>query len=516
VWLAHDELLQHDVALKILAPDVAADVDVVERLRREAVLARRVSHPAVCRIHDLVISDAATFLVMQFVEGRPLAEVLRAGALPVAEAVALLAEIGRAVAAMHAVGVVHRDLKPHNVIVRDEGGVVVVDLGVARATDLPALTMSGVIVGTRAYIAPELWQGAPSSPLSDVFSLGVILYQALTATKPWAAAPRPGMSDAEATQSPELLPPSSRVPTIPAWLDAVVLRAIAPHPKDRFPSARALVGALEAGAASLVSLPQPTPHVDEASAPYVIAEEDPSLSDVSRRSLSGAASNATVRAPSGTQSGKSSGTPSGTPSTSVTASSHAPLPALLSPSPPHADQHPRRSPRGLLAAVLAAAFCIGGVVVVAPSSLSSSSPSPSPSPSSSPSSSSSSSSSTSSSLSSSSSSSSSPSSSSPSSSSLSSSSSSSIRRHRPSSSSSSLSSSSVRRHRRRHRRRRRHRCRHHRRRRHRRRHYNRRHRPFVVVIVVVVIVIVIVVVIVVVVVIVIVVVILVVGVRSTS
>lgn len=254
VVAAFDTLLQQDVALKILSPRFAGNAEVIERLRREAALARRVAHPGLCRVYDLIVADSATFLVMELVRGKSLADRMLAGPLDVAAAVRFVAAAARGVAAAHAAGIVHRDLKPSNIVIDDDGRVVVVDFGVATAADLPKLTQTDIVVGTRAYIAPELWLGAPATPLADVYALGVLLYRALTDQAPYDV---DGAADAP-------VPPSQRRAGIAPALDTVVLKAMAPQPRDRVQSARALADALDA---VLASGPAPSPALVSASVP---------------------------------------------------------------------------------------------------------------------------------------------------------------------------------------------------------------------------------------------------------
>ncbi len=237
VLRAHDAVLDAQVALKVLKPALASDAQFVERMRREALLVRRVVHAGICRVHDLQSTPTATFLVMDVVEGRALSELLADGALDVNEATRITLAATHAIAAAHAAGVIHRDLKPQNLLVQPDGHVVVVDFGVATAADLPKLTEVDTFVGTRAYVAPEIWLGAPATRLADVYALGVILYQALTGTTPYG--------DMDSSAVPTVMPPSERRTDIPHWLDAVVLRAMAPLPRDRFPSARAFADALQ-------------------------------------------------------------------------------------------------------------------------------------------------------------------------------------------------------------------------------------------------------------------------------
>jgi len=232
VYLAEDED-GRPVALKVFREQQSADER--ERLRRELLLTKRINHPGICRVLGVERDGDAFFLVMDVAPGTPLSSVLASGPLPVERSLRILIRVLDAVAAAHDVGVVHRDLKPQNLLVDHRDRVVIVDFGIASADDLERLTAEHLVVGTRRYIAPEVWLGAPVSPLGDIFALGVVLYEALTGVMPYESASK---------YRPEIVPPSARRPSLPALVDAVVLRALAAEPAQRWPNARAFADAL--------------------------------------------------------------------------------------------------------------------------------------------------------------------------------------------------------------------------------------------------------------------------------
>jgi serine/threonine-protein kinase len=244
VYRVHDEEHGVDLALKVLPPG-PPDPDLVERMRREVLLSGRVRHDGICRIHGLQNEDGRTFVLMDLVAGTPLDKLIDKGALPIKQALKVMGALAEAVAAVHAVGVIHRDLKPDNVIVGPDGPVVIVDFGVATAGDQSSLTAVGAVVGTRRYIPPERWAGAAATPLSDVFALGVLLYECLTGADPYASSSRTSTLTAKGPQVgaltlPRFIPPSERNPSLPNYVDDVVRRAMAAAPQDRTPSAHAL------------------------------------------------------------------------------------------------------------------------------------------------------------------------------------------------------------------------------------------------------------------------------------
>jgi tetratricopeptide (TPR) repeat protein len=186
IYKARDEELDVDVALKVLRPDLGADPDWIARFRRELVLARQVTHRNVVRIHDIGESQGLRFLTMRYVEGRSLLEILRAeGALPVDRAVRIVRQVAEALQHAHEAGVVHRDLKPGNILVEADDTAYVTDFGVARSLGREGLTRTGAIVGTPEYLSPEQVAGEAIDGRSDLYALGILFYEILTGELPF-------------------------------------------------------------------------------------------------------------------------------------------------------------------------------------------------------------------------------------------------------------------------------------------------------------------------------------------
>jgi len=244
VWLARDEQLAERVALKIVHTAFAADpTEAVERFRREVAAARKVTHPNVIRIHDLVEDGGLVLLSMELVEGMSLAAHLgRAGALRLDEARAILAQVCDAVAAAHAVGVVHRDLKPGNILLDKDRRVKVIDFGLAKASFLAGMTATGLILGTPEYMAPEQVRGLPCDVRTDVYALGAVAYHLVTGRPPFSGETPIAIGFAHVTEAPRA--PSALRPEIPTELEAAILRALEKDPAKRFPDAQALRAAL--------------------------------------------------------------------------------------------------------------------------------------------------------------------------------------------------------------------------------------------------------------------------------
>lgn len=254
VYKAFDPLVGEHVALKVLRPEAGRDRVQMERLRREVVLARKIDHPGVCRIYDLHEDGGALFIVMKLIDGEPLNTLCARGPIEPLRAVRIIEDVCRALAAAHDAGVLHRDIKPGNVMVRarDDGTdeVTLVDFGIALGQGLDHLTQPGVAVGTAGYLALELWEGGEATPASDVFATGVMLYSALTGRLPWRG-PHLALVDQMRTvpaAPPSMLAarPSPGSRPIDARLDEIVLRAIALSARRRFASARALADELAA------------------------------------------------------------------------------------------------------------------------------------------------------------------------------------------------------------------------------------------------------------------------------
>lgn len=273
VYLARDRVLQRTVAVKVLDPPYAQDPSFVERFRAEARTAAGLSHPNIVAVFDSGSDGGVHYLVMEYVPGESLAGLLhRHGRLPPRRAAELAGQVCAALAAAHAQGVVHRDIKPGNVLLAGDGLVKVTDFGIAKAATGHTVTGSGVVLGTAAYLPPEQARGGPVDPRSDVYSLGCVLYELLTGAPPFGSAadsPPVAIAARQVNQPPE--PPSWRNPQVDPWLDAVVLTALAKPPARRYQSAQAMQGdlarvlaepATTAGPAELAGAPtEPLPTV---------------------------------------------------------------------------------------------------------------------------------------------------------------------------------------------------------------------------------------------------------------
>src|SRR3989440_12727639 len=186
VYRAHDRLLDRKVALKILHEQYTADDQYVERFRREARAVASLSHPNIVTILDRGEDEGRQFIVFELVEGRTLAEILQEeGRLPVRRALEIAIQVARGLAFAHEHGLVHRDVKPQNVILNGDGRAKVTDFGIARSLDVQGVTQTGTVLGTSNYIAPEQAQGGTVDGATDVYSLGVVLFELLTGDVPF-------------------------------------------------------------------------------------------------------------------------------------------------------------------------------------------------------------------------------------------------------------------------------------------------------------------------------------------
>src|ERR671933_262286 len=235
VYLAEDQELGRRVAIKMLNDRHANDEQFVERFRREAKNAAGLSHPNIVSIFDRGQAEGTYYIAMEYLDGRSLKELITArGPAPIHVAVDYARQILAALRVAHRQGVVHRDIKPHNVLVDSEGRIKVTDFGIARAGP-SQMTEEGSIIGTAQYLSPEQAQGAPVTPASDLYSVGIVLYELLTGTVPFGGETPVELAMKHLSKVPE--PPSRIRPEVPRDLDFVVMRALAKAPAERYQSA---------------------------------------------------------------------------------------------------------------------------------------------------------------------------------------------------------------------------------------------------------------------------------------
>ena len=253
VWEAGDDVLGRSVAVKVLLPQFASDPTFIERFRREAIAAARLAHPNIVATFDTGVDGTLAFIVMELVDGRTLRDVLvERGPLPPHEATTMAAQVAGALHYAHEAGIVHRDVKPANILLCPDGRVKVADFGIAKAA-LSAggtlgdgadfdLTGTGMVVGTAKYLSPEQFEGRPVDRRSDVYALGVVLYEMLCGRPPFAGGSDMAIGIQHVDKKP--LSPRQVRAGIPRPLEAVVLKAMAKSPDHRYPTAAALQSAL--------------------------------------------------------------------------------------------------------------------------------------------------------------------------------------------------------------------------------------------------------------------------------
>ncbi len=242
VFLARDQLLDRPVAVKVLFPEFATDPAFVERFRREATAAANLTHPNIVGVYDWGEAENTYFIVMEYVDGRTLSEILRAeGPLHPDRVADVGADVAAALGFAHRNGVVHRDVKPGNVIVTASGLVKVADFGIARAitaTTEDHLTQVGTVMGTAAYFSPEQARGDKVDPRSDTYSLGCVLYELVLGRPPFAGETPVAIAYQQVHESP--VPPRQVNPQVPVALEAIILKCLAKNPVNRYPTAEDL------------------------------------------------------------------------------------------------------------------------------------------------------------------------------------------------------------------------------------------------------------------------------------
>lgn len=247
VYRAEDERLHRIVAVKTLHRQYVGQPEFIRRFEQEAQLAANLTHPNIVAIYDVGRDGDTYYIVMEYVEGRSLkALITREAPLPLDRAVPIMRQLGHALDAAHAHGVIHRDIKPENVLLTPANEVKVGDFGIARALTGAAHTATGMVLGSVSYFSPEQAQGRPATAESDIYSSGIVLYEMLTGQLPFLADNPLATAMQQITQAPA--PPRALVPALPPGVDAVVLKALAKKPEERFHSGAALADALSASA----------------------------------------------------------------------------------------------------------------------------------------------------------------------------------------------------------------------------------------------------------------------------
>ena len=242
VFLARDLLLDRPVAIKVLFPEFAIDPSFVERFRREAQSAANLNHPNIVSVYDWGKYENTYFMAMEYVEGRTLADVLRLnGHLNSVQAAEIASEVSAALGFAHRNGVVHRDIKPANILIGSNGQVKVADFGIARAMNAPTeknLTQVGAVMGTATYFSPEQAQGAQPDPRSDLYSLGVVLYEMVAGRPPFNGDNPVSIAYKQVHDAPQ--PLNQLVADIPRPFEAIVAKLLAKRPEQRYANAEAL------------------------------------------------------------------------------------------------------------------------------------------------------------------------------------------------------------------------------------------------------------------------------------
>ncbi|WP_030491284.1 serine/threonine-protein kinase [Micromonospora chokoriensis] len=244
VWRASDLILGRQVAVKVLLPALVSDPDFIARFRAEARIMAALRHPGIvqvfdCGADDLPDGSRADYLVMEFVAGEPLSKRIEtAGRLEVAETMSIVAQAAAALNAAHRGGIVHRDVKPSNLLVHEDGTVVLVDFGVARSTDITSITSTNAVPGTALYMAPEQAAGRPVSGATDIYALGAVTYCCLTGSPPFTGDNPLQVAVRHLDDEPPELPHD-----IPEAVRALVSRALAKDPLERFTSGAAMAEA---------------------------------------------------------------------------------------------------------------------------------------------------------------------------------------------------------------------------------------------------------------------------------
>ncbi|WP_185975625.1 serine/threonine-protein kinase [Tessaracoccus rhinocerotis] len=233
VWEVADSILERRVAMKIMHPHTRDEIALAERFRDEARFAAQLAHPNIVTVHDYIDHEGLSCLVMEFVDGPTLSELMASGPLPLEDARMMLLQLASALAQAHAAGIIHRDLKPANVLV-SEAGAKLTDFGIARSIDGGSHTVPGQLLGTAYYLSPEQALGQPVGPATDMYGWGLLAHEMLTGTKVFDKGSPIATALAHVQDEPPTLPPG-----MPPVLESLVSAALAKEPEDRPTSALA-------------------------------------------------------------------------------------------------------------------------------------------------------------------------------------------------------------------------------------------------------------------------------------
>ncbi len=267
VYKAIDKILEISVALKTMNPGIGDDERTLSRLKREVILARKVAHPNVCRIYDIGESDGIHYVSMEFLEGRSLADVLvQDGALSPERGVRIIRQVLEALEEAHKAGVLHRDLKPQNIMVDKNDRPYIMDFGISTSSELSKLTQTGALIGTPRYMAPEQFGGRNVDHRADIYSIGIIMFEMFTGMLPFEANTPASVMFAHLNSTPPR--PSQLAPEVPIELEEIILKALEKDPNRRFQTIHDFLRALdprERGSADAKSMPRPDSVTSEVS-----------------------------------------------------------------------------------------------------------------------------------------------------------------------------------------------------------------------------------------------------------
>src|SRR5215211_2177819 len=255
VYRAYEAALDRTIALKVLAPELANQPGFVARLRREAISAARLRHPNIALLFEFGQADDTAFLAMEYVPGHPLRQLLEAGPLPSERALTILDQIGQALDYAHHMGIVHRDVKPSNILVGPGDQAMLIDFGLAEVSECTLLTADGAVFGTPHYMAPEQAAGRGADARADQYALAAVAYEMLAGAPPFYGRSATAVVHAHIYELAP--PPTEQRPSLPVAVNAVLLRALAKRPDERYASLAEFLAALRVALTPPAFVPAP-------------------------------------------------------------------------------------------------------------------------------------------------------------------------------------------------------------------------------------------------------------------